>query len=43
MSRRIWVPKELYELVEREAKEQGKTVDDLICEIVEKHAEEKRK
>jgi len=41
--KRIWVPKELYELVEREAKREGKTVEDLVCEIVKEYTKEERK
>lgn len=33
MSKKIWIPKELYELVQREAEREGKTVEDFVSEI----------
>lgn len=40
MAKKFQIPKDLYELVQREAEREGKTVEDLICEIIVEHTKE---
>jgi len=43
MSKRIRIASELYEILERKAKGEGKTVRDLVCDIVLKRIQREQK
>jgi len=43
VSKRIRVASELYEILEREAEREGKTVQALVSQLVEKYVKEERK